>query len=75
MAVILTAYIIDGGDGTIKVGHQFFGLTEAEAETYYKEHLGSCSYFASAEKDGRVIEEVEEVDESDLPDPAEFEET
>jgi hypothetical protein len=68
MAYILEVLIIDGGDETIKVGHQFYGLTEAEVRTYYREHLESCDYFRSAVKDGRVIEELEQVDEDELPD-------
>lgn len=67
MATILTVYIIDAGDETVKVGHQFYGLTEAEARTYYREHLLSCDYFKSAERDGCLVEEIEEVDEEDLP--------
>ncbi len=60
--------IVDGGDKTIKVGHTFWGVTEAEARTYYREHLSSCSYFAAAQRDGRVIEEVFELlDEEELP--------
>jgi hypothetical protein len=68
MAYILEILIIDGGDETIKVGHQFYGQTEAEVRTYYREHLHSCEYFKSAVKEGRVIEDLEEVDDCDLPD-------
>jgi hypothetical protein len=72
VAYILRVYIVDGGDRTIKVGHEFYGLTEKECDTYYREHLGSCDYFRSAEKEGRTIEEIEEVDRSELPSPDEF---
>lgn len=74
MAFILTVYIIDAGDGTIKVGHNFYGVTEKECNTYYREHLSSCEYFRAAEQDGRIIEEIEEVDPSDLPDADDWEE-
>jgi len=67
MAYELEVSIIDAGDGTIKVMHTFYGLTEAEARTYYREHLSSCDYFRSAEKDGRLIEEGGEIDDEDLP--------
>jgi hypothetical protein len=67
MAVVLRVYIIDPGDSMIKVGHEFFGQTKEEAETYFEEHLGSCSYFASAVEEDRVIEELERIPTEDLP--------
>lgn len=73
MAYALEVYIVDAGDETIKVMHTFFGKTEREARTYYREHLASCEYFRAAEKAGRVIEDLEEIDDEDLPDPADFE--
>lgn len=74
MAIALEVYIVDGGDGTIKVQHVFYGSTEREARTYYREHLTSCEYFRAAQKEGRVFEEVEQIDEDDLPTPEDFEE-
>lgn len=74
MAVILEVLIIDGGDKTIKVSHSFFGLTEREVRTYYREHKASCEYFKAAVDEGRVIEELAHVDASDLPDPEDYEE-
>lgn len=74
MAFLLEIHIVDAGDRTIKVTHQFWGLTEREVLTYKREHLGSCEYFRSAEKEGRTIENLEAVDEEDLPDPDEFDE-
>jgi hypothetical protein len=73
MAFALEVFIIDGGDQTIKVAHTFYGLTEAEVETYKREHLASCEYFRSAMNEGRVIEDLEEIDEDELPDPSDFE--
>jgi hypothetical protein len=73
LAKILTVYIVDAGDDTIKVGHQFFGLTEREVETYKREHLASCEYFRSAENEQRTIEEMEDVGSDELPDPEDFE--
>lgn len=73
MAVILRVYIIDPGDYTIKVGHEFYGETEREADTYMHEHLGSCDYFSAAHKEGRIIEEVEQVDRDELPSPQDWE--
>jgi hypothetical protein len=69
MAYALEVLVIDAGDKTIKVGHTFYGLTEREVRTYYREHQASCEYFAAAVKEGRVIEELEEIDDEDLPDP------
>jgi hypothetical protein len=67
MAFALHIDIIDPGDGTIKVSHTFWGLTQREVETYKREHLGSCEYFRAAEQEGRTLEELEEVDEDELP--------
>jgi hypothetical protein len=74
MAYCLEVLIIDAGDSTIKVGHCFYGYTEQEVQTYYREHLHSCSYFKAAHDQGRVIEELEEIDDEDLPDADEDEE-
>jgi hypothetical protein len=73
MAFLLEVHIIDPGDDTIKVTHQFWGLTEREVLTYKREHLSSCEYFREAEKAGNTIEELEEIDEEELPDPEDFE--
>ena len=74
MGYLLEVHIVDAGDDTIKVTHQFWGLSERECRTYFREHLASCEYFRAAEKEGRVIEELDEVDEEDMPCPEEFEE-
>ena len=74
MAFILEVLIIDAGDNTIKVGHNFYGLTEKECETYKREHLASCDYFRTAEREGRTIEEVWELDPDEkLPEPSDYE--
>jgi hypothetical protein len=66
----LKVVIIDAGDHTIKVGHSFYGTTEAEVRTYYREHLSSCSYFQSAKQAGRLVEELFELeDDEELPTP------
>lgn len=74
MAYALIVDVIDPSDGTIKVTHTFWGLTEAEARTYFQEHVQSCEYFAAAVKEARVIEELEEIPEDELPDPEDLEE-
>jgi len=67
MAYLLEIAILDGGDRTIKVVHQFFGVSEREVETYKREHIGSCEYFKAAERDGRTLESIEEIDDDELP--------
>jgi hypothetical protein len=67
MAYELEISIIDAGDETIKVVHTFYGLTEAEVMTYKREHLASCEYFRSAEREHRTIEELTEIDDDELP--------
>lgn len=67
MAFALYIDIVDPGDNTIKVSHTFWGVTKGEVFTYKREHLGSCEYFRAAEQEGRTIEDLEEIDESDLP--------
>jgi len=74
MAFALEVMIIDAGDDTIKVSHTFYGTTRREVETYKREHEASCEYFRAAVQQGRTIEDLEEIDDDELPDPADFEE-
>jgi len=74
VAVELWSYIVDPGDGTIKMAHVFYGKTEKEARTYYDEHLSHCKYMQGAESgegEGKLIDDIVEVDE--LPSPEDFE--
>lgn len=73
-AYLLEIAIIDGGDKTIKVVHQFYGLTRHEVETYRDEHLSNCGYFRSADHDDRTVETLEQIPESDLPTVEDYEE-
>ncbi len=72
MAYALHVDVIDPGDGSIKVTHIFWGLTEEETRTYFREHLDSCEYFAAAVKQHRIAEELEEIDEDELPEAEEI---
>lgn len=72
MAFELHAAIVDPGDGEIKVEHIFYGETEAECNDYFKEHLGTCSYFRAAEKESKVISWLKPTDE--LPTAASMDE-
>jgi hypothetical protein len=70
MAFELTSYIVDPGDGTIKVAHIFFGDTEAEAQRYRAEHLAHCKYMQGAdsgEGKGELLEFTDEIDERPTP--------
>ena len=75
MAYALEVSIVDGGDSTIKVVHTFYGVTEEEVRTYYREHTHSCEYFNAAVKEHRVIEELEEIDDDELPTVEEYDDT
>lgn len=74
MAFALEVAIVDGGDHTIKVVHTFFGVSEDECRNYYREHLASCSYFRAAERAGRVLEDLQEIDGDELPTPESWDE-
>lgn len=50
-------------DGTIRVTHIFYGDTEEECEELRDAHGEGCKAFGPALEHGRVIEEVEEIDE------------
>ena len=67
MAYLLEVAIVDAGDQTIKVVHQFYGYTRREVETYKREHLSTCEYFRAAENEGRTIEDLEEIEDDELP--------
>lgn len=74
MPVELWSYIVDPGDGTIKMAHVFYGFTLAEAKKYHDEHLSHCKYMQGAESGegkGELLEETIKVEE--LPSPEDFE--
>ena len=59
MAIRITNMIVDQGDHRVHVVHEFYGETEAQAREMKEHHLGTCSYFRSAETDGDTAEEIE----------------
>jgi hypothetical protein len=67
MAYRLDVDVVDPSDGTIKVTHTFWGMTEKEARDYFNEHIESCEYFRAAVEEGRLIEDGEQIPEEDLP--------
>lgn len=73
MAFLLEIAIVDA-DREIKVVHQFFGITEREVRTYKREHLENCSYFKTAETEGRTLETLERIPLGDLPTTNDYEE-
>lgn len=66
MAVELWSYIVDP-DGEIKVAHVFYGRTSKDAHTWREHHLANCEYFQAAVNEGREIQKVENIPDSDLP--------
>lgn len=67
MAFLLEVAIIDAGDRTIKVVHQFYGITLRECENYKAEHLAGCEYYRTAEKAGRTLETIDQISIGELP--------
>ena len=65
--VALTVDLIDPQDGVIYVRHTFFGETEEMCEDNKRAHAEHCEYFSAAIRDGRTIEELEELDDSEWP--------
>lgn len=66
MAYKLEVDVIDR-DGTIKVTHTFWGQTEEEVRENLREHQADCAYFGAAVRDDRIIEDLEEIDDDELP--------
>lgn len=67
MAWILKSYIVNPDDELVLMAHEFYGRTQDVCRSTFEEHLGSCSYFRSAESEGRTFEKWIEIDEKDLP--------
>lgn len=61
-------------DGGISVTHSFWGMTAKEAEAAMAAHLVQDKALAAAQDEGRTIEELEEIDDDDLPEAEEGEE-
>jgi len=72
MAFALTVDIIEHADGesTIPMSLTFWGDTEAETELAWTNLKNKFDFFAAAEREGRTIEELEEIDDDELPDVA-----
>lgn len=67
MAWIYESFIVNPVDEKVLMSHRFYGRTREDCESTFREHLGSCSYFKSAEQEGRTYEKWIRIDEEDLP--------
>jgi hypothetical protein len=61
MATALYSFKVDD-DGKVRVGHVFFGATDAAARKVLEEHAESCPKFGPAHRRGDTIELSEEID-------------
>lgn len=61
MATALYSFKVDD-DGKVRVGHVFFGATEAAARKTLEEHAEACPKFGPAHRAGDTIELTEELD-------------
>lgn len=67
MAYLLEVAILDAGDSSIKVVHQFYGLTVRECESHKQSHMADCKYFHAAEKEGRTLESLDHITAGEMP--------
>lgn len=67
MAFALEVWTEDLGDGAVKVVHTFYGYSEREVRTYCQEHQEMDKYFDDSIKQGRASEELEEIDDDEMP--------
>ena len=66
MAYCLNVDIVDE-DGSIHLTHHFWGETEEEVRGYYRAHQDDCEYLDDAILDDRVVEELKQIPEDQLP--------
>jgi hypothetical protein len=60
MATALYSFKVDD-DGKVRIGHIFFGATEAAARKVLEEHAEICPKFGPAHRRGDTIEVTEEL--------------
>lgn len=66
MAYALTIDIVEPDD-SIRMSVTFYGETEREVEAEWEGLKRRYEFFAEAEREGRTREELEEIDEEELP--------
>lgn len=66
MAIALTVDKVDGG-GVVHVRHIFYAETLADCKLLRDKHGEGCKAFGPALREGRVVEEHEEIDDSEWP--------
>jgi hypothetical protein len=67
MPFALYVDIIPAGGGPVSVTHIFFGETEDECRQNFQAHAKACEFLTPAIEEGRVEEELEEIDAEDWP--------
>lgn len=74
MAFQLQVDIVDKADDAIHATVIFWGKSKAEVESHYATALTAWPYLAEAEQQERVCEELNEVDDDQLPEVEDEEE-
>lgn len=71
MAYALTIDLIEhhAGEEVIRMSLTFWGDSEAECAQTWAELKNKFEFFAAAEREGRTIEELEEIDDDERPCP------
>lgn len=67
MAIAIHAYIVNPADERIQVEHIFYGRDLAEAQRIFQQHMSGCSAFSASNREGRIIEDAEEIPDCDVP--------
>jgi len=73
MAYELSVDMVDA-DGEISVTHSFWGMTEKETEDAMETHLKADAALSAAVDECRTIDNLEEIDDADLPEVEEDDE-
>jgi hypothetical protein len=67
MAFALYVDIVPEGGGPVSVTHVFWGDTEEECRATFESHAKGCEFLTPAIAEGRIEEEIEEVDDDERP--------
>jgi hypothetical protein len=72
MAVAVHVYIFEKNGAFSGVEHVFYGRTEAEADRIRLAHMAGCENYGKAEATDRVVEDVEDIEDEDIPSGDDF---